>query len=342
VKVLIADKFEASGIEGLKALGCEVISKPEAGGTGLAAVLAESKPAVLIVRSSKVSAAALQTPGIGGTGGASGSPGSLKLIIRAGAGVDNIDMLAANAASIAVANCPGMNAVAVAELTMGLLLSMDRRIADQTASARAGQWNKKEFGKARGLKGLTLGVVGAGAIGRAVVKRALSFEMKVLAWSRSITQDHARDLGAEFGGTDTPALLAMASRCDAISIHLPATGTTNKLIGLDFFKAMKPGAYFINTSRGSIVDEAALRDAMKTKNLRVALDVYDNAPAAAEGPWQNATVAAAPANAGHVFTHHIGASTDQAQQAIAAEVVRIVEVFKSSGGKQVENRVMGG
>lgn len=328
VKVLIADKFESAGVEGLKKVGCEVAYQPEAGAKGLAEAIASVRPAVLVVRSSKVPAAVVSHAGVSG----------VKLIIRAGAGVDNIDMPSAKAANIAVANCPGMNAVAVAELTMGLLLCVDRRITDQTNAARSGQWNKKEFGKAKGLKGLTLGVVGAGAIGRAVIKRARAFEMRVVVWSRSMTREHAADLGAEFGGTDTPALHAMVGQCDAVSIHLPAADSTRHIVGRAFLSAMKPGAYLINTSRGSLVDEAALREAMKTKGLRVGLDVYENAPSAAEGPWENETVklGAAPGSGG-AFTHHIGASTDQAQAAIAAETVRIVEVFKRTG--QVENRV---
>jgi D-3-phosphoglycerate dehydrogenase len=220
-----------------------------------------------------------------------------------------------------------MNAVAVAELTMGLLLSCDRRIPDQTIEARAGKWNKKEYSRARGLKGMTLGVVGVGAIGRAVIKRAVAFEMKVIAWSRGITREHAHDLGAEWGGTDTPALHAMAKKCDAISVHLPATDSTKKLVGREFLAAMKPGAYLINTSRGSIVDEAALREAIQAKGLRVGLDVYENQPGQTEAPWDNPTAKTPWA----VCTHHVGASTDQAQAAVADEVVRIVRVFRDTG-----------
>ena len=315
MNVLIADKFEQTGIDGLKAAGCAVAYEPAAGAEGLAAAIARTRPDVLIVRSSKVPAPVLQ--------GAAGVRG----IIRAGAGVDNIDVPAATAAGVAVCNCPGMNAVAVAELAIALLLCCDRRVPEQSADARAGRWNKKEYSKARGLKGMPLGVVGAGAIGRAVIKRALAFEMNVIAWSRSITRDHARDLGAEFGGTDTPALLALAARCDAVSIHLPATGSTNKLIGAEFLAAMKPGAYLINTSRGSIVDEAALREAVKAKGIRAGLDVYECAPATPQAEWDNPTVR----TPGITCTHHVGASTDQAQAAVAEEVVRIVKVYAAIG-----------
>ncbi len=329
MKVLVADKFEQAGLDGLKAAGCHVVYEPGAGADGLSGAIATAAPDVLVVRSSKVPAGVIQ------------QSRGLRLIVRAGSGVDNIDVAAATAKAIAVCNCPGMNAVAVAELTMALLLCCDRRVPDQTIDARAGKWNKKEYSKARGLKGMTLGVVGVGAIGRAVIKRAVAFEMRVIAWSRSITREHAQDLGAEWGGVDTPALHAMARRCDAISVHLPATESTKKLIGREFLDAMKPGAYLINTSRGSIVDEGALREAIQKKGIRAGLDVYETQPAQTEAPWDNPT-ARTP---GTVCTHHVGASTEQAQAAVADEVVRIVRVFQSAGRAENcvnENELGGG
>ncbi len=326
MNVLIADKFERAGIDGLCSLGCTVTERSDTPSDGLAAAVNDARAEVLIVRSKKVPASAI-----------AGMRG-LRLIVRAGAGYDNIDIAGAKNAGISVANCPGMNAVAVAEIAIGHLLALDRRIVDQTLAAREGRWDKKEFGKtgpggARGLKGSTLGVVGCGAIGRAVIKRALAFEMRVVAWSRSITKEHARDLGAEWGGNDTPALHALAAACDAVSIHLPGAPDTRHLIGREFLERMKPGAYLINTSRGSVVDEAALREAMKSKGIRAGLDVFEDQPADAQSPWANQT-ARTP---GAVITHHSGASTDQAQAAVADEVVRIVKVFKESG--RVENKV---
>ncbi|MFO0831757.1 MAG: NAD(P)-dependent oxidoreductase [Phycisphaerales bacterium] len=315
MRVLIADKFEKAGIDGLAALGCTVTNDPNAGATGIAGVIAMHDPQVLVVRSTKVPAAALE--------GAKG----LRLIVRAGSGVDNIDVGAASARKVAVCNCPGMNAVAVAELTMGLLLCCDRRIPDQCAGLRANQWNKKEYSRARGLKGMTLGVVGVGAIGQEVIKRAVAFGMNVVAWSRSITPQHASALGAEFGGTDTPALLALVRRADAVTIHLPLAPTTKTLCNKQFFDAMRPGAYFINTSRGDLVDEAALREAVAGKGVRAGLDVFEGEPKEASGAWDSPT----PKLAGVFGTHHVGASTDQAQLAVAEETVRVVGTWKRDG-----------
>lgn len=326
MNVLVADKFEKAGLDGLASLGCTVRNAPETPSDGLASAVNDARAEVLVVRSKKVPANAIE------------QMRGLRLIIRAGAGYDNIDLAAASKSGISVANCPGMNAIAVAELTMAHLLNLDRRIPEQTIAAREGRWDKKEFGKtgvggARGLKGSTLGVVGCGAIGRAVIKRALAFDMRVIAWSRSITKDHAKDLGAEWGGNDTPSLHALAGMCDAISIHLPGAPDTKRLIGSEFFGKMKPGAYLINTSRGSVVDESALREAMKSKGIRAGLDVYESQPAEPQATW-DAETARLP---GVSISHHSGAGTDQAQNAVAEEVVRIVQVFKDTG--KVENRV---
>src|SRR5690349_9428544 len=170
MKVLIADKFEKVGIDGLKDLGCVVISNAEVTAEDLPNLIRQEDPHILIVRSKKVTRDALKA----GT--------ALTLVIRAGAGIDTIDVAAASELGIFVTNCPGKNSIAVAELVLGLLLSCDRRIPDQTIELRRGEWNKGEYSKARGLHGRTLGIVGLGQIGREVVKRAQAFGMKVIAW----------------------------------------------------------------------------------------------------------------------------------------------------------------
>ncbi len=322
MKVLIADKFEAAGIEGLERLGCTLANEPGLGTEKLGEALTRTKAHVLIVRSTKVPASVIQ------------GADDLKLIIRAGAGYDTIDTQAAAKAGIAVCNCPGTNSVAVAELTMALLLECDRRVADQTADLRAGQWKKKVYSKARGLKGLKLGVVGVGSIGRAVIQRAKAFEMDVAAWSANMSASRAAELGVENGGKSRQDLLRLARNCDAITLHVAANDDTKRMIDGAFFAEMQPGAYFVNTTRGSVVDEAALRMAVEEKGIRCGLDVFENEPAA-DGAWTTPT-AALPG----VFTsHHVGASTDQAQNAVAEATVHIVRVFKESG--RFENCVNG-
>lgn len=327
MKVLIADPFEQAGKDGLAALGCEVVSDPTLTPDTLPDAVAKLDPAVLVVRSKKVRPAAIQ------------AAKGLKLIIRAGAGYDNIDLAAASAKSIPVCNCPGMNAVAVAELVFAHLLACDRRLPDQTADLRqggaggAGGWNKKEYAKARGLKGLTLGVVGVGAIGREVIKRAKAFDMHVWAHSINMTGDRALDLHVNFGGHSRGELLGMLRLCDAVTLHVSGNPESERMCDKEFFDAMQPGSYFINTSRGSVVDEAALADAIKSKGIRAGLDVFQNEPSEGKVAWTT-PLASLP---GVYTSHHVGASTDQAQNAVADEVVRIVKVFLKSG--RAENRV---
>jgi D-3-phosphoglycerate dehydrogenase len=311
MKVLIADKFEKVGIDGLKELGCTVVSQPDLSADTLPAALTEQDPNVLIVRSTKVTAAALRA-----------GP-SLALVIRAGAGIDTIDVSTASDLGIFVSNCPGKNSVAVAELVLGLLLACDRRIPDQVADLRAGKWNKTEYARGRGLHGRTLGIVGLGQIGREIATRAKSFGMHVAAWSRNLTHVEADRLGLRY--CQTPTDVARIS--DAVSINVAANPETRHLVNTEFLAAMKPGAYLINTARGSVVDEAALAHAVKEKGIRAGLDVFQHEPAGGTGAWDSA-IAKLP---GVYGTHHVGASTDQAQVAIAHEVLRIVQEFVQEG-----------
>jgi D-3-phosphoglycerate dehydrogenase len=310
MKVLIADKFEEVGLAELRA-GFEVDHQPGLGGDGLAAAVAAGEPDVLVVRSTQVAAPVF----------AAGK--RLKLVVRAGAGYDTIDVKAASAEGVYVANCPGKNAIAVAELAWGLILACDRRIPDQTAELRAGRWNKKEYSAARGLYGATLGVIGLGPIALAVIERARGFGMPVVAWSRSLTAARAKELGVEAAGS----LLKLAARADVVSVHVAATQETKRLIGRDFIAAMKHGATLINTSRGSVVDEEALRWGIEERGIRAGLDVYDGEPKG--GTAEFATELSR--HSGVYGTHHVGASTDQAQTAIALEAVRIIEHFGATG-----------
>jgi D-3-phosphoglycerate dehydrogenase / 2-oxoglutarate reductase len=317
MKVLIADKFEKVGVDGLKDLGCVVTSEPDVKADALPALIRQIDPHILIVRSKKVNADALRA----GT--------ALTLVIRAGAGIDTIDVAAASELGVFVSNCPGKNSIAVAELVLGLLLACDRRIPDQVADLRQGKWNKGNYSKARGLYGRTLGIVGLGQIGREIAQRARAFGMQVIAWSRSLTNDEAERLGISYAQTP----LEVARHSDAVTINVAANAETKNLVNAEFLAAMKPGAYLINTSRGSVVDEAALQQAVRDKGIRAGLDVFQNEPAGSSGEFSCPVVQ----NEGVYGTHHVGASTDQAQVAIAHEVIRVVQSFQSSG--EVPNAV---
>jgi D-3-phosphoglycerate dehydrogenase len=314
--VLIADKFEQSGRDGLQSIGCEVSFQPDLKDEALVQAIAAHQPDVLIVRGTKVTEPML-------------AAGPLKLIVRAGAGYNTIDVSSASRRGIYVSNCPGKNSIAVAELAFALMLALDRRIADNVIALRAGEWNKKEFSKARGLFGRTLGLVGLGKIAQEMIPRARTFGMPVVAWSRSLTKEKAAELGVE--RMETP--LDVARVADIVSVHVALKPDTRMLIGPDFFKEMRAGAYLINTSRGEVVDQGALVAAIHSKGIRAGLDVFASEPTSAVAEFADSIV-----NEASVYgTHHIGASTDQAQEAIAAETVRIIQSFKETG--QVPNVV---
>lgn len=316
MRVLIADKFEQSGIDGLTAAGCEVIFRPDAKDEALVEAIRETGAPVLVVRSTKVTAAMLDA-------------GQLSLIVRAGAGVNTIDVAGASARGIYVSNCPGRNAVAVAELALGLMLSLDRRIPDNVAELRAGTWNKKEYSKARGLMGRRLGLIGFGSIGQEVARRARAFGMPVSVWSRRFASDEAarEEATATWGITVRPTAAEVVAESDVVSVHLALTGDTRGFVNDGLLAHARPGAYLINTARGEVMDYAAVERAVKEKGLRVGLDVFADEPSGATGAFADPIVSLP----GVYGTHHIGASTDQAQEAIAAETVRIIRTFRDTG-----------
>jgi D-3-phosphoglycerate dehydrogenase len=163
--------------------------------------------------------------------------GQIKLVVRAGAGFNTIDVAAASRRGIYVSNCPGKNSIAVAELAFALILALDRRIADNVIALRRGEWNKKEFSKARGLFGRTLGLIGVGKIGAEMISRARAFGMPVIAWSRSLTPERAAELGVEY--KPTPA--DVAREADVVSVHVALNADTRALLGTEFFAAMRAG-----------------------------------------------------------------------------------------------------
>src|SRR5712664_2196934 len=228
--VLIADKFEQSGRDGLQAIGCEISFQPDLKDDALIKAIGKAKPDVLVVRGTKVTEPML-------------AAGPLKLIVRAGAGYNTIDVAAASRRGIYVSNCPGKNSIAVAELAFALILALDRRIADNVIALRRGEWNKKEFSKARGLYGRTLGLIGVGKIGQEMIPRAKAFGMPIVAWSRSLTPESAMALGVEY--VSSPQEVARAA--DIVSVHVALSPQTRGLIGSEVFQSMRDGAYFINT-----------------------------------------------------------------------------------------------
>ena len=326
MKVLVADTFEQSGLAGLEAAGCEVVYEPDLKDESLTQAIRATGADVLVVRSTKVTAGMLDA-------------GRLALIVRAGAGYNTIDVAAASTRGIYVSNCPGKNAIAVAELVFALILSLDRRVPDTVADLRSRKWNKKEYSKARGLHGRTLGLLGIGSIGQEVIKRAAGFGLNVLVWSRRFdgqdrpfSDDEASSMGLEDAVRQisvdlAPTPSAVAARADILSVHLALGPETKGMVNKQLLSHLKSGAFFINTARGEVVDHAALADAVREKGLRVGLDVFANEPAAPTADFTSDLVQL-PLVYG---THHIGASTDQAQEAIAAETVRIVRSFKETG-----------
>lgn len=307
MKIFIADKFDQTGIDRLQKLGCEVTYQPGTNGKLLSDALRDGAYGILVVRSTRVTREILE------------AANNLHLVIRAGAGTDTIDVKAASELGIRVCNCPGMNSVAVAELTIGLMISLDRRIVDETQDLRHRIWNKKEYSKARGLKGRTLGIWGLGAIGREVAKRAAAFDMRLI-----YCDVVRREAAEQEYGIQKVSCEQLLAESDFVTLHVPGGPQTRHLIGKAELAMMKPTAFLINCSRGGIVDEEALSNALKMRELAgAAMDVYEKEPAADAKEFDDPVV-----EAPQVYgTHHVGAATEQAQSAVAEETIRIVQEF---------------
>ncbi len=314
MKVLVADKFEKTGIDGLKAAGCDIVYEPDLKDDALTQAIKNTGADVLVVRSTAVTAPMLES-------------GALSLVVRAGAGYNTIDVATASKRGIYVSNCPGKNAIAVAELAFALLLALDRRVPDNVADLRAGTWNKKEYSKAKGLFGRTLGLLGYGNIGQEMAKRAHAFGMPIVVWSRRFASGKENIADAPIAMQMAKSPEEVAERSDVLSVHLALTPETRGLVSASVIDKLKPGSYFVNTARAEVVDYAALEKAVRERNIRVGLDVFAGEPSGTTGEFRDA-LASHPSVYG---THHIGASTDQAQEAIAAETVRIIASYKDTG-----------
>ncbi len=309
MKVLFADTLPQRTIDNITSLGIQVVNKPKLKAEELASAIEDAD--VLVVRSTEVHADCIA------------AAKNLSLIIRAGAGVNNINMNAANARGIYVSNCPGKNSIAVAELAMGLLLSLDRRIPDNVADLRKGKWNKSEYSKADGIYGKTVGVIGTGQIGQEFILRARAFGMNVIAWSRSLTTEKADAMGV----MKAESIAELIPQCDVISVHLALKPETKRIFTKELIGMMRPNTLFLNTSRWEVVDEEALYEAAAAGRIRVGADVFSGEPEDKNSPFTN-KLASLPNVYG---THHIGASTEQAQNAIADETVAIIKQYKERG-----------
>jgi D-3-phosphoglycerate dehydrogenase len=314
MRLLIADKLHPRAIEELRALPIEVVYEPDLTKESLQSKL--PGVGVLVVRSTEVTAAAIE------------KARTLHLIVRAGAGFSTIDVRAASARGVYVANCPGKNASAVSELVFGLMICIDRRIPDGLFSLRSQKWERIEYGKSEGLHGKTLGIVGVGAIGKDVAMRAKAFGLNVIGWSRSLTAARAADLGIGHASS----LEDLAARSQILSVHLALNDRTRGIVGKKVFNALPPHAIFINAARADLVDYPAMREAVVNRGLRVGLDVVPDEPKGKTDYPNELFAGPASATGGFIYgTPHIAASTDQAQLAIATETVRVIRSFLLEG-----------
>ncbi|MDJ0956773.1 MAG: NAD(P)-dependent oxidoreductase [Arenicellales bacterium] len=310
MKILFADKFPQAFLKQLENAGHACTLEPNLTAVDLPRAAKESE--ILVVRSTRVEKETIK------------NAGNLKMIIRAGAGTNTIDKDTAAVAKVYVCNVPGKNAIAVAELAMGLLIAIDRNIPDNVSQIRQAKWDKKRFSEAKGLFGRSIGVIGLGAIGMAVAERAAAFGMKLFIIRKPERAPEVSNRLTELGATELEDLHAVAANCDVLSFHTPASEETKKLVNEELLAAMRPGTILLNTSRGDLIDEPALIKAMDEKGIRAGLDVYMDEPAATQANFVS-ELAQHPNVYG---THHIGASTEQAQNAVAEGVIDIIEAFQ--------------
>jgi D-3-phosphoglycerate dehydrogenase / 2-oxoglutarate reductase len=313
MKVLIVDKLSASTVTDLEKLNLQVEVRSDLSADTLPGAVADV--GILVVRSTEVTAAAIE------------STKQLNLIVRAGAAYGTIDVRAASKRGIYVANCPGKNASAVAELVLGMMVALDRRIPDAVASLKAGKWERQEYGKAEGLHGKTLGIAGMGAIGRELAVRARAFGLNVVAWSRSLTPARANDLGVIYAAS----IDELAAKSHVVSVHLALVERTKHLVSRRVIGLLPDRAMLINAARADLIEMDALMEAVDKRGLRVALDVYGNEPRGSKA-FPSPEIFRSTQSGGLVYgTPHIAAATDQAQLAIATETVRVIRSFLLEG-----------
>ena len=304
-RILVADEVNDEGLEPLRSAGFAVDKKTGLSVTELMADLANRDG--LIVRSeTKVTAEVLN------------AASTLRVVGRAGVGVDNIDVAAATARGIIVMNAPDGNTITTAEHTIALLVALARNVPQANSSVKAAQWERKRFVGAE-LRGKTLGIVGLGRIGRAVAQRAAALGMSIVAYDPFIAADQAHEVDIQIVPLDE-----VLARADFLTVHTPLTNETRALINAGAFAKMKTGARVINCARGGLIDERALYDAITSGKIAgAALDVFEQEPPPADHPLLALDQV--------IVTPHLGASTAEAQQAVAVTVAEQMRDYLLTG-----------
>jgi D-3-phosphoglycerate dehydrogenase len=304
MNIVVADDLPASALEMLRAEGWEVDARTGRAPAQLAADLGNAD--ALVVRSAtKVTADLIAA-----------AP-RLRAIARAGTGVDNVDVDAASARGIVVMNAPGANSISVAELAVGLMLALARKIPAADASMKQGKWDKKSF-LGEEIRGKVLGLAGLGRIGQEVARRARVFEMTLLAHDPFISEQIARDLGVELVSLD-----ALGGRSDFISLHMPVTPETKHLFDATRLMQCRKGIRIINTARGDLIDEPALIEAIRAGHVAgAALDVFEREPTVDQTLQQLPQVIATP---------HIAASTREGQELVGVETASALRDYLKTG-----------
>jgi D-3-phosphoglycerate dehydrogenase len=304
-KIFVSDDVSDAGLQPLRDAGLSVEKKTGLSAESLSNALRDCDG--LIVRSeTKVTASLMD------------AAQRLRVIGRAGVGVDNIDVAAATARGVVVMNAPDGNTITTAEHTIALLIALARNIPQANSSVKASQWDRKRFIGAE-LQGKTLGIVGLGRIGRAVATRARAFGMKIVAHDPFIASEQARDLEIEATSLDE-----VFARADFLTVHTPLTNETRGIVGAETFAKMKQGARVINCARGGLIDESALYDAIKSGKIRgAALDVFEQEPPPPDHPLLSLDEV--------IVTPHLGASTSEAQEGVAFTVAEQMRDYLLSG-----------
>jgi D-3-phosphoglycerate dehydrogenase len=309
MRILVADRLPDRFVEAMERRGHQCLVDADLTEASLPESVAGVD--VLVVRGTRVTPSVFETAD------------SLSLVVRAGSGTNTIDCDEASRRGVLVANVPGRNSVAVAELTLGLLLAVDRAIPDSTSELRAGRWDKQRFGAVgRGLYGRNLGIVGLGNIGLAVAERAAGFGMHLFAQAKGSRSPDVSQRISELRIELIPDLVTLAATVDVLSLHVPLKEETRGMVGTDVLDALKPGI-LLNTSRAEVVDSGALIARLDAGELSAGLDVFPDEPDFGAADWQS-PLAAHPRVVG---THHVGASTQQAQEAVVDGVEEVINAF---------------